>query len=67
VFDNPFYQTVPDRDADPEPLKLSTDCTLSDAAGFLPLAEQFRDSNDAFFAAYAKAHKKLSELGAKFE
>jgi L-ascorbate peroxidase len=33
----------------------------------VPDREQFRDSHDAFFAAYAKAHKKLSELGAKFE
>jgi catalase (peroxidase I) len=58
---------VPDPDADPESLKLSTDCTLFDDAGFLPLAEQFCDSQDAFVAAHAKAHKKLSELGAKFE
>ena len=30
-------------------------------------AEKFRDDQDAFFASYAKAHKKLSELGSKFE
>jgi catalase (peroxidase I) len=46
---------VPDPHADPEQLKLSTDCTLFDDAGFQPFAEQFRDPQSAFFAAYAKA------------
>jgi L-ascorbate peroxidase len=36
-------------------------------AGFSPFAEKFRDSQDAFFESYAKAHKKLSELGSKFD
>jgi L-ascorbate peroxidase len=67
VFDNSYYQTVPDPNADPELLKLSTDCTLFDDADFKPYAEKFRDSQDAFFEAYARAHKKLSELGSKFE
>ena len=34
---------------------------------FKPFAEKFRDDQDAFFASYTKAHKKLSELGSKFE
>jgi L-ascorbate peroxidase len=67
VFDNSYYQTIPDKNADPELLKLNTDCTLFDDEGFRPYAEKFRDSQDAFFEAYARAHAKLSELGSKFE
>jgi L-ascorbate peroxidase len=66
-FDNSYYQTIPDKSADPELLKLNTDCTLFDDDGFRPYAEKFRDSQDAFFEAYARAHAKLSELGSKFE
>lgn len=67
IFDNSYFQTIPDPDVDPELLKLQTDCTLFDDADFKPYAEKFRDSQDAFFESYAKAHKKLSELGSKFE
>jgi L-ascorbate peroxidase len=67
VFDNSYYQTIPDKSADPELLKLNTDCTLFDDEAFRPYAEKFRDSQDAFFEAYARAHAKLSELGSKFE
>lgn len=67
VFDNSYYQTIPDPKADPELLKMSTDCTLFDDEGFRPFAEKFRDSQDAFFKSYAAAHKALSELGSKFE
>jgi len=66
-FDNSYFTTVPDSKADPELLKLSTDKTLFDDEGFKPFAEKFRDSQDAFFESYKKAHKKLSELGSKFE
>jgi len=62
-----YFTTIPDDSADPELLKLSTDCTLFDDDDFKPYAEKYRDSQDAFFADYAKAHKKLSELGSKFE
>jgi len=67
IFDNSYFQTIPDPDSDPELLKLSTDCTLFDDDDFKPFAEKFRDSQEAFFESYAKAHKKLSELGSKFE
>jgi L-ascorbate peroxidase len=67
VFDNSYFTTVPDPDADPELLKLSTDRVVFEDEGFKPYAEKFRDSKDAFFESYAKAHKKLSELGSKFE
>ena len=67
IFDNSYFTTIPDPSADPELLKLSTDKTVFDDDGFRPFAEKFRDSQDAFFESYAKAHKKLSELGSKFE
>jgi L-ascorbate peroxidase len=67
VFDNSYFQTIPDDDADPELLKLSTDVTLFDDDDFRPFAENFRDSQDDFFESYAKAHKKLSENGSKFD
>jgi L-ascorbate peroxidase len=67
VFDNSYFQTIPDPDSDPDLLKLKTDCTLFDDEAFAPFAEKYRDSQEAFFEAYAKAHKKLAELGSKFE
>jgi len=67
VFDNSYFTTIPDADADSELLKLSTDKILFADDGFKPFAEKFRDSQDAFFESYAKAHKKLSEQGSKFE
>jgi hypothetical protein len=50
---------VPDPDADPALLKLSSDCTLFDDDDLKVFAEKFRDSQDAFFESYAKAHKAL--------
>jgi len=67
IFDNSYFKIMPDKCADPELLKLSTDTTLFDDEGFSPFAEKFRDSQEAFFESYAKAHKKLSELGSKFD
>lgn len=67
VFDNSYFVNLYIDSTDPELLKMSTDkCLISDE-GFKPYAEKFRDSQDDFFASYAKAHKKLSELGCKFE
>jgi hypothetical protein len=62
VFDNSYFTTIPDKNSDPELLKLSTDETVFDDEAFRPFAEKFRDSQDAFFESYAKAHKKLSEV-----
>lgn len=56
-----------DETTDEELLKLSSDLAVFKDEGFRPFAEKFRDSQDAFFEAYAKAHKQLSELGSKFE
>jgi L-ascorbate peroxidase len=57
---------MPDESADPELLKMSTDKTLFADEGFRPFAEKFRDSHEAFFESYARAHKQLSEQGSKF-
>jgi L-ascorbate peroxidase len=67
VFDNSYFTTVPDPDADPELLKLSTDRTVFEDEAFKPYAEKFRDSQEEFFKSYAASHKKLSELGSKFD
>ena len=71
VFDNSYFQ-VTEKAAegtpeDPELLSLSTDKVIFKDAAFKPFAEKYRDSQEAFFVDYAKAHKKLSELGSKFD
>eukprot|EP00968_Pinguiococcus_pyrenoidosus_P011323 scaffold907_cov247-Pinguiococcus_pyrenoidosus.AAC.14 len=67
VFDNSYFATVPDKDTDPDLLKLDTDKCLFLDEGFLPTAQLYKESQDKFFEDYAVAHAKLSELGAKFE
>jgi len=67
IFDNSYFKIMPDPNADPELLKLSTDKTLFGDDSFRPFAEKFRDSQDDFFTSYANAHKKLSEQGSKFD
>jgi len=67
IFDNSYFTTIPDSSADPELLKLSSDRTLFEDEDFKPFAEKFRDSQEAFFESYSAAHKKLSELGSKFD
>jgi len=67
TFDNSYFKIIPDPAADAQLLKLSTDKVLFADAGFKPFAEKYRDSQEAFFADYAASHKKLSELGTKFE
>jgi len=67
LFDNSYFTVLDDPDADPELLKMSSDRAIYRDEGFRRFAEKFRDSQDAFFESYAKAHKKLSELGSKFE
>ncbi|CAB1113288.1 APX [Ectocarpus sp. CCAP 1310/34] len=66
-FDNSYFQTVPDEGCDPELLKLATDRCLFVDEGFLPFAQKYKASQEAFFEDYKKAHKMLSELGAVWE
>jgi L-ascorbate peroxidase len=67
VFDNSYFTTINDATTDEELLKLTSDKILFKDAGFKPFAMKFAASQDDFFESYAKAHKKLSELGSKFE
>eukprot|EP00904_Undaria_pinnatifida_P010831 jgi/Undpi1/6879/HiC_scaffold_21.g09355.m1 len=66
-FDNSYFATVPDDGCDSELLKLGTDKSLFDDAGFLPFAQKYKGSQDAFFEDYKKAHKQLAELGVVWE
>ena len=49
-----YFATVPDETCDPELLKLGTDKSLFDDAGFLPFAQKYKASQDAFFEDYKK-------------
>jgi len=65
-FDNSYFQRLK-KGADPDLIWFPTDQALHDDPKFKPYFEKFADSKDAFFQAYSKAHKTLSELGSKFE
>lgn len=67
VFDNSYFTTINDASTDEELVKCTSDKVLFQDPGFAPFAKSFGESQDAFFASYAKAHKALSELGSKFE
>ncbi|CAN0537177.1 unnamed protein product, partial [Laminaria digitata] len=54
-----YFATVPDETCDPELLKLGTDKSLFDDAGFLPFAQKYKGSQDAFFEDY----KKVKHVG----
>jgi L-ascorbate peroxidase len=70
VFDNSYFQLTDKAQKgepeDAELLSLSTDKVIFVDPSFKPFAEKFRDSQEEFFKSYAVAHKKLSELGSKF-
>lgn len=66
VFDNSYFKIIDDESVDEELLKMSTDRAVFVDEDFRPFAETFRDDQDSFFESYAKAHRQLSELGAKF-
>jgi L-ascorbate peroxidase len=72
VFDNSYFLVTKEHVtnaavADPALLSMATDKAVFVDDTFRPFAERFRDSQDDFFQAYAAAHKKLSELGSKFD
>ncbi|CAN0042847.1 unnamed protein product, partial [Laminaria digitata] len=50
-----YFSTVPDEGSDPEILKLATDKCLFVDAGFLPFAQKYKTSQEAFFTDYKKA------------
>jgi len=62
-FDNTYFTEM---GSDDQCVTFPTDAVLKTDAGFKPHFDEFAASEEAFFAAYAKSHKKLSELGSKF-
>lgn len=65
TFDNRYFLDYKEQDKDL--LWFPTDEALHTDPGFTPYFRRFGEDQGAFFKAYAQAHKKLSELGAKFE
>lgn len=66
TFDNSYFQFLK-RGPDPELIWFPTDEALHKDARFKAYFDKFAESQEAFFEAYARAHKKLSELGSRFE
>jgi len=64
-FNNSYFAEMVK--ADPEIVIFPTDKVLFTDPGFKPTAELFANDQAAFFSAYAESHKKLSELGSKFD
>ncbi|KAK3260460.1 putative L-ascorbate peroxidase 7, chloroplastic, partial [Cymbomonas tetramitiformis] len=68
-FDNSYFTSLVDAKEgvpDDELLRLSTDMVLLEDTKFNEHAQKFAENQKAFFKAYAKSHKKLSELGSTF-
>mmetsp|Transcript_70852 Transcript_70852/g.196842 ORF Transcript_70852/g.196842 Transcript_70852/m.196842 type:complete len:310 (+) Transcript_70852:119-1048(+) len=66
TFDNAYFVQLK-KGNDDNLIAFPTDKALHEDEKFKPYFDKFADSKDAFFGAYARAHKKLSELGSKFE
>merc|ERR1719174_658417 len=66
-FDNSYYRDYQSAFDDKDLLWFPTDAALHQDPAFKPHFERYGKDQAAFFADYAKAHKKLSELGSKFE
>lgn len=64
-FDNSYFADMAKED--PECLAFPTDKVLMTDPGFKPHFDLFARDQKAFFEAYAQSHKKLSELGSKFD
>merc|ERR1711920_640757 len=65
VFDNSYFTDMGNKD--PEVVALPTDQVLRTDASFKTHFEAFAKDQAAFFRAYADSHRRLSELGSKFE
>lgn len=63
-FDNSYFKEY--KQKDPHLLWFPTDDALTTDPAFKPFFEAFAADQSVFFKEYAAAHKKLSELGAKF-
>lgn len=66
TFDNSYFQFLK-QGKDDDLIWFPTDEALHKDAKFKVFFDKFADSKAAFFEAYVRAHKKLSELGSQFE
>jgi len=64
-FDNSYFQGL--KGGDDQLVVFPTDAVLTTDPHFKPVCEKYAQDQAAFFADYAQAHKKLSELGSKFD
>ncbi|CAK9154586.1 unnamed protein product [Ilex paraguariensis] len=62
IFDNSYFKEILNGDKEGL-IQLLSDKALLEDPVFRPLVEKYATDKDAFFADYAKAHLKLSELG----
>ncbi|XP_065866272.1 L-ascorbate peroxidase, cytosolic [Euphorbia lathyris] len=62
IFDNSYFTELLSGEKE-DLLKLPTDKVLLSDPGFRPFVDKYAADEDAFFADYAEAHMKLSELG----
>lgn len=62
IFDNSYFTELLTGEKEGL-LQLPTDKVLLTDAAFRPLVDKYAADEDAFFADYAEAHLKLSELG----
>ncbi|CAE8725283.1 unnamed protein product [Polarella glacialis] len=67
TFDNSYFTNHMDAMEDDDLLWFAMDAALQADAGFKPTFELYAKDQAVFFRDYANAHKKLSELGSKFE
>lgn len=67
TFDNGYFTQYKVADADSDLIWFPTDAALHTDPGFKPTFDKYAADQGAFFADYAKAHKKLSELGCRFD
>lgn len=64
-FDNSYFSMPGVSDA--QCVAFPTDRILTSDPGFKSFCQKYAANQNAFFADYASAHKKLSELGSKFD
>jgi L-ascorbate peroxidase len=65
-FDNSYFKEILSESPDPKLLRLASDLCLLDEPETKALVETYAANQNTFFADYAVAHQKLSELGCAF-
>lgn len=67
TFDNTYYSKADESDRDPELFWPDTDKCIHVDPEFKKTFDIYATDQNKFFQDFAKAHKKLTELGAKWE